>query len=184
MDPELIAYLDRFERHFAELRQELREESASIRQELRQETSSLRQETSSLRQETSSLRQELRQETSSLRQETSSLRQELRQETSSLREELASFRQSTESRFDKVEAQIQELQAETRESRVMIEDLYSKVQLVAEGVVNNSEVIERLRAEVKKDLADVRSEMRAHDRQTYHSLDVRVTTLEKARKEH
>jgi hypothetical protein len=118
MDPELIAYLDRFDRNFAELRQE----------------------------------------------------------TTSIREEIASFRQETEHRFEKVEAQIQE-------TRVITEDLYAKVQTVAEGVVNNSEVIERFRGEVTKEFSDVRSEIRTHGRQS-HALDVRVTALEKSRLGH
>lgn len=126
MDPELIAYLDRFDRNFAELRQE----------------------------------------------------------TTSLREEIASFRQETESRFDKVEAEVRQSQVMIGQNRVMIEDLYSKVQTVAEGVVNNSEVIERFRGEVNKEFSDVRSEMRSLGRQSYSSLDVRVTALEKARLGH
>lgn len=139
MDPELIAYLDRFDRNFAELRQE----------------------------------------------------------TASIREEIASFRQDTEGRFDKVEAEVRQSQVMIEQSqvmieqnqvmigqnRMMIEDLYSKVQTVAEGVVNNSEVIERFRGEMKKELADVRSEMRSQGRQI-NSVDVRMTALEKARLGH
>ena len=123
---------------------------------------------------------ELRHETTALRQETTTLRQEtttLRQETTALRQELSSFRQETEHRFENVETQI-------RENRVVIEDLYSKVQTVAEGFVNVSESLERFRGEANKEFADVRSEMRSHGRQSYSSLDVRVSALEKVRTGH
>lgn len=61
---------------------------------------------------------------------------------------------------------------------VLIEDLQSKIQIVAEGVSNCNERLERHDDKVSRDLAEIKS----FNRTSYEALDVRVRRLEAAGK--
>lgn len=77
-------------------------------------------------------------------------------------------------RFDQVDRRFDRLEADVQHAHVRIESLEGKVQLVAEGVANVDEKLERFRVEVRDELKGVRAELR----QSYRHLDQRITALE------
>ncbi len=78
-----------------------------------------------------------------------SLREETTQQIASLREELTSFREETSRRFEHV-------QEEIRHTRVEIEGLRDQIRLLAEGIINFDERLERFRGAAQRDLDTIR----------------------------
>lgn len=93
---------------------------------------------------------------------------ELREET---RRQFGEFREETTRRFERVDEAI-------RHTQVMVEDLRSDVQTVAEGVVAANERIDALRKEMKQEITEVRHFVQL----SYTDLDNRVRPLEEWKK--
>lgn len=85
------------------------------------------------------------QQIAGLREEMTSLREETGQQIAGLREEMTSFREETSRRFERVEEEI-------RHTRVEIEGLRGQIKLLAEGIINFDERLERFRGEVQRGL--------------------------------
>ena len=78
-------------------------------------------------------------------------------------------------RVDAVEARLSD---EIHKTRVLLEDARDEVRVVAEGVVNNGERIDRLAADSQRERKDIRDELLGHLRTTHQGFDRRVTRLE------
>jgi hypothetical protein len=87
----------------------------------------------------------------------------------SLRGEIQQLRRETAERFDRVETDV-------RHTNVVVEGLHGEIRLVAEGVANVDEKLDRFRDEVGGQFEEMRSE----NRSLYGALDVRVRRLEAA----
>jgi predicted nuclease with TOPRIM domain len=71
------------------------------------------------------------------------------QQIAGLREEMTSFREETSARFERVEEAI-------RHTRVEVEGLRDQIRLLAEGIINFDERLERFRGEVQRELDSIR----------------------------
>jgi predicted nucleic acid-binding Zn-ribbon protein len=91
---------------------------------------------------------------------------ELRQDIVGLRGEL----RSAESRLR------EDLGADIRHTNVLVEDLAGQIRLVAEGVDNVNERLDRFQKETAREFKETRSELR----RAYGDLDGRVRRLEAA----
>lgn len=91
-------------------------------------------------------------------------------------------------RFADMESQFAEVKDEIHQTRILVEKLDDKIDLVAEGVRSNTEVMHRLHEENRQELREFRSVMEpshrhlegrvsAHDDEL-EQLDNRVTFLE------
>ena len=93
-----------------------------------------------------------------------------------------------ERRFANMESQLAEVKDETHLTRILAEKLNDKIDLVAEGVQANTEVMHRHREENRQELREFRSVMEASHRHLegrvsvhdvkLEQLDSRVTFLE------
>ena len=111
----------------------------------RQFEASLRQETARIREEMVSLRDEV-----ATKAEMASLREEV-----ATKAEMASFREEVERRFDQ--------QEETnRHTRVLVEDVYSTVQLMAEGFMGLNQRVDRYHKETELSFQQVHKWMRPY----------------------
>ena len=95
--------------------------------------------------------------------------EEMTQQIGGLRGEFQAFREETSTRFDRVEDEI-------RHAHVSIEGLRGEVRLVAEGVANTNERLDRRMEEVTRKIDEVDSRHRS----AYQSLDSRVRKLDGA----
>jgi uncharacterized coiled-coil protein SlyX len=77
-------------------------------------------------------------------------------------------------RFDRVETDIRELKKETYETRILMEHLQDKVQLVAEGLAGVVASFKAHRIEVTEEIKGIRGLVQ----QSYSDLDRRVRNLE------
>jgi predicted nuclease with TOPRIM domain len=71
------------------------------------------------------------------------------QQIAGLREEMTSFREEASARFERVEEAI-------RHTRVEVEGLRDQIRLLAEGIINFDERLERFRGEVQRELDSIR----------------------------
>jgi predicted nucleic acid-binding Zn-ribbon protein len=83
-------------------------------------------------------------------------------------------------RFDAVETDIKELKKDAHETRILLENLQDKVQLVAEGLVGVVEGFKTHRAEVSEEIKGIR----VFVQQSYSDLDRRVRVLEASETDH
>ena len=79
-------------------------------------------------------------------------------------------------RFDRVDHRLDGAEAEIRGAWVVLEDLRGQIKLVAEGVTNNNERLERHSEEVSRRFDDLESLVH----RSYDDLDERVSRLEAA----
>lgn len=77
-------------------------------------------------------------------------------------------------RFDKADLRFGSIDEQFRATHVLIEDLHSKVQTVAEGVVSMNDKLDRHREETSAQISEVLSLLRL----SHSGLDSRVTRLE------
>lgn len=96
--------------------------------------------------------------------------EELREDTT---RQIQEFREETAQRFDQVDHRLEKVDTDVRRSYVLIEGLHGTVQLVAEGVTNVSEQLQRYREEVSQEFEEVKS----LNRLSYQDLDDRVRRL-------
>ncbi len=100
--------------------------------------------------------------------------QQARQETD---RQFQQARQETAEQFAKVDQRLDGLQSEVRGAYVLIENLEGTVRLVAEGVANVAEQLERHDEKVSREL----EEIRVFNRLSYADLNTRVRKLETAK---
>lgn len=91
------------------------------------------------------------------------------------RADLEAFRQEVSTSFGQVDKRFKGLEEDVRQSHVLIEDVRGEVRLVAEGVANVDEKLERFREDQTKEHAETRALLKA----SYSDLDQRVTRLGK-----
>lgn len=89
-------------------------------------------------------------------------------------QELQAFRQETVEQFARADQRFSNLETEVRQVYVVVEGLHDKLQLVAEGVTNVNEKLDRHRDEVSQRFNDLESLVRTSDR----ALASRVDRLE------
>jgi chromosome segregation ATPase len=68
--------------------------------------------------------------------------------------EAREFRKETSRRFEEVDRQFAELRDEVHQARILVEKLDDKIDLVAEGVQSNTEVMHRLVDEKGRELRE------------------------------
>jgi archaellum component FlaC len=83
-------------------------------------------------------------------------------------------------RLDTVERRLEKVEKETYETRILVENLQDKVQLVAEGLAGVVASFKTHRAEVSEEIKG----MRALVQQSYSDLDRRVRNLEARSADH
>jgi chromosome segregation ATPase len=91
------------------------------------------------------------------------------------RADLDAFRQEVSRQFEQVDGRFARLEADVRQTNVALEGQRGEIQLVAEGVANVNEKLERFRDENAKEHEEIRSLIKG----SYSDLDQRVTRLEK-----
>jgi predicted nucleic acid-binding Zn-ribbon protein len=84
------------------------------------------------------------------------------------------LREYLDKQFKSVDERFTSLEADVRHTNVVVEGLQVQIQLVAEGVANVDEKLERFKAETAEEFKDVRATIRS----LYTPLDRRVTGLE------
>ena len=103
-----------------------------------------------------------------------------------LREYLDGFSKSNDARFSSMELQLQEFRRETaqrfeqvetqiRHTNVLVEDLRGQIQLVAEGVANCNERLDRLEEKVDRGFAEEKATRTLHEGE----LERRLRLVEK-----
>lgn len=97
--------------------------------------------------------QQIREEIGSLRQETTQQITSLRQETT---QQIASLREETIQRFEKVDERLQGLEDTGRHTRILVEDLRGRIQLVAEGVASTNQRLDAFKEETRDEIRAVR----------------------------
>lgn len=89
-------------------------------------------------------------------------------------QQIQALRDETAERFKEVDQRFERLESEVHEAWVVIEDLPGRIKLVAEGVANNNERLDRHAEEVSRRFDDLESLLH----QSYEDLDSRVRKLE------
>ncbi len=174
MDNELKAFL---RQQFSDLEQRIDQRFQASREETAQQFSAFDQRFQASREETaqqfSSFEQRIDQRLQTSREETAQSFLEQRIDQRSTREETAqqiqALRKEMSQRFDKVEEEV-------RHAHVSIEGLRGEIRLVAEGVANANERLDRRIGEVLRKI----DEVDARHRSAYQSLEIRVRKLEGA----
>jgi chromosome segregation ATPase len=106
-------------------------------------------------------------ETEKLLGETEKLREYLDKRFGETEKQIQEFRQETSERFEGLEAEV-------RQTRVLVEGLRGEIQLVAAGVATVDAKLERSKEEQAWEVKDIRATMHL----PYPPLDRRVTSLE------
>lgn len=102
------------------------------------------------------------------------LREETAQGFSSVERQVQAFRDETQQKFSGVDQRLDNLETDVRRAYVAIEDLRDDVRLVAEGVTNVNERLDRHEENTSQRFTDLESLLR----HSYEDLDTRVRKLE------
>ncbi|MFL6194554.1 MAG: hypothetical protein ACJ75H_10310 [Thermoanaerobaculia bacterium] len=162
--------------HLLELREDLKSteerlqrEIVGVREDLRSTEERLQGEIVGLRGDLRSTEERLQGEIVGLQGEMGGLRGDLRSTEERLQGEIIGLREETAERFDRVETDV-------RHTNILVESLAGDIRLVAEGVDNANERLDRAQKENAREFQETRSEIR----RAYSDLDGRVRRLEAA----
>ncbi|MCP4662042.1 MAG: hypothetical protein GY856_42100 [bacterium] len=101
----------------------------------------------------------------------------------SLRREMVERLDQGDERFERIDERFERVETDIRHTHVLLEDLRSDLQGVAEGVIAGREALERFRKEVDRRFTKQESNLRpyfAHLKRRDDELDTRLRKVESA----